>query len=148
VKLRTLAPSDYSPIISIVDDWWGRPISSSLSRLFFDHFFATSFVASLPSEPLAGFLVGFLSPSVPTDAYIHFVGVSPSARGSGVGRSLYSAFFELASSAGRTRVSAITSVVNSGSIAFHKRMGFSVSEPFAGYDGPGKDMVKFTRPLP
>ena len=147
MKLRTLNPADYSAIVSLVDTWWGRPIASSLPRLFFDHFYATSFVASLASEPLAGFLVGFLSPSEPADAYIHFVGVSPSARGCGVGRSLYSAFFSLASDAGRTRVCAITSVVNSGSIAFHRRMGFAVSDPILGYDGPGKDMVKFTRPL-
>jgi ribosomal protein S18 acetylase RimI-like enzyme len=147
MKMRTLAPSDYSPILSVVDSWWGRPVSSSLPRLFFDHFYATSLVASLPDEPLAGFLIGFLSPSVPTDAYIHFVGVSPSARGTGIGRSLYAAFFSLADAQGRSQVSAITSVVNSGSIAFHRRLGFSVSDPIAGYDGPGKDMVKFTRPL-
>lgn len=147
MKLRSLTPDDYEPILSVVDSWWGRPIAGSLPRLFFDHFHSTSFVAATPTLPLAGFLVGFLSPSVPTDAYIHFVGVGPSLRGCGLGRTLYSAFFSLAACAGRTRVTAITSVVNSGSIAFHQAMGFSVSPPRIGYDGPGKDMVKFTRPL-
>jgi len=147
MKLRALTPDDYEPIVSVVDDWWGRPIAGSLPRLFFDHFFTSSFVASSPLLPLAGFLVGFLSPSVPSDAYIHFVGVAPDFRGAGVGRSLYSAFFDLAASGGRTRVCAITSVVNSGSIAFHRRMGFAVSDPQVAYDGPGKDMVKFTRSL-
>jgi ribosomal protein S18 acetylase RimI-like enzyme len=148
MKLRSLTPADYEPIVAVLDSWWGRPIAGSLPRLFFDHFHSTSFVASSSSVPLAGFLVGFLSPSVLSDAYIHFVGVSPSVRGAGVGRMLYSAFFSLAGSSGRTRVSAITSVVNAGSIAFHRAMAFSVSDPYAGYDGPGKDMVKFTRPLP
>jgi predicted GNAT superfamily acetyltransferase len=68
-------------------------------------------------------------------------------RGGGLGRTLYAAFFALAASAGRTQVTAITSVVNSGSIAFHRAMGFSVSPPRIGYGGPGKDMVKFTRGL-
>lgn len=147
MNLRTLAPSDYEPVVSVVDEWWGRPISGALPRLFFDHFYATSFVASSADLPLAGFLVGFFSPSVPADAYIHFVGVSPAARGTGLGRTLYEAFFALATADGRTHVSAITSVVNSGSIAFHRAMGFSVSAPRPDYDGPGKDMVKFTRPL-
>jgi ribosomal protein S18 acetylase RimI-like enzyme len=148
MNLRTLAPSDYEPVVSVVDEWWGRPVSGALPRLFFDHFYATSFLATSPDSALAGFLVGFLSPSVPSDAYIHFVGVSPAVRGSGLGRTLYEAFFALAASDGRTRVSAITAVVNSGSIAFHRALGFSVSPPRPSYDGPGKDMVKFTRPLP
>jgi ribosomal protein S18 acetylase RimI-like enzyme len=147
MKLRGLTPDDYDPIVSVVDEWWGRPIAGSLPRLFFDHFFASSYVVSTRDLPLAGFLVGILSPSVPTDAYIHFVGVAPSMRGAGVGRALYDAFFALAVADGRTRVSAITSSVNSGSIAFHQRMGFTVNGPYAGYDGPGKNMVKFTRPL-
>jgi ribosomal protein S18 acetylase RimI-like enzyme len=147
MKLRPLTPDDYEPILSVVDEWWGRPIAASLPRLFFDHFHTTSFIASAENIPLAGFLVGFLSPSLPTDAYIHFVGVSPEARGAGTGRLLYDAFFALAQADGRTRVTAITSVVNAGSIAFHQAMGFSVSDPRIAYDGPGKDMVKFSRPL-
>ena len=49
MKLRTLAPDDYEPIVSVVDSWWGRPIAGSLPRLFFDHFHTTSFVASSES---------------------------------------------------------------------------------------------------
>lgn len=147
MKLRSLTPDDYEPILSVVDAWWGRPIAGSLPRLFFDHFHTTSFVASTDAVPLAGFLVGFLSPSVITDAYIHFVGVSPDARGEGVGRRLYEAFFDLAAADGRTRVTAITATVNERSIAFHRAMGFAVSEPIVAYDGPGKDMVKFSRAL-
>lgn len=147
MKLRTLTPGDYEPIVSIVDTWWGRPIAGSLPRLFFDHFHATSFVASIDETPLAGFLVGFLSPSILDEAYIHFVGVSPQARGTGVGRFLYESFFALAQAEKRTRVTAITSVVNAGSIAFHRAMGFAVSAPKTAYNGPGTDMVKFTRPL-
>jgi hypothetical protein len=32
---------------------------------------------------MSGFLIGFMSPSEPDEAYIHFVGVSPGARASG-----------------------------------------------------------------
>lgn len=147
MNLRTLTPSDYDPIVSVVNDWWGRPIAGSLPRLFFDHFFASSLVASTPDLPLAGFLVGILSPSAPTQAYIHFVGVAPTARSAGIGRSLYNAFFDLARTDGRAAVSCITAPTNSASIAFHRRMGFTVTGPHPAYDGPGKDMVKFTRLL-
>ncbi len=144
--MRPARPDDYDAIVSVVDEWWGRPIAAVLPRLFLDHFNATSLVAEHDGE-LAGFLVGFHSPSVPGDAYIHFVGVSPTARGSGLARRLYEAFFAAAAGDGCTRVRAITSPVNEGSIAFHRAMGFAVDGPVADYDGPGVDRVVFERGL-
>ena len=117
-----------------------------LPRLFFVHFRDTSFVAERDGA-LAGFLVGFLSPAEPAEAYVHFVGVSPEERGSGLGRALYERFFELARVNGRTRVSCVTSPLNSASIAFHEAIGFEPSRPLPGYDGPGEDRVVFTRSL-
>jgi GNAT superfamily N-acetyltransferase len=146
MEIRAARPEDYDKIIAVVDDWWGRPIAGALPRLFFDHFHRTSLLASL-DDAVIGFLVGILSPSTPEDAYIHFVGVAPTARGTGLGRVLYERFFELARADGRTRVGAITAPVNAGSVAFHQRMGFAVRGPVAGYDGPGKDMMVFSRTL-
>ncbi len=117
-----------------------------LPRLFFVHFRDTSFVAERDGE-LAGFLVGFLSAAEPEAAYVHFVGVDPAERGTGLGRELYERFFELARANGRTRVSCVTSPANSGSLAFHAAIGFQVGPPQAGYDGPGEDRVVFTRSL-
>jgi predicted GNAT superfamily acetyltransferase len=62
IKLRTAAAADYDRIIAVLDDWWGRPVRHSLPRVFLDHFYATSTVAESDGE-LAGFLIGFLSPS-------------------------------------------------------------------------------------
>jgi ribosomal protein S18 acetylase RimI-like enzyme len=101
----------------------------------------------VPGEPLRGFLVGFASPSVPQVAYIHFVGISPSDRGSGLGRQLYETFFAAAAAAGRREVRAVTAPVNAPSIAFHRAMGFEVSDPVIGHGGPGHDLVMFRRPL-
>ena len=117
-----------------------------LHRLFFTHFRGTSFVAERNGD-LTGFLVGFLSQSDPEAAYVHFVGVSPSERGSGLGRELYERFFEAARAAGRTRVSCVTSTANTRSVAFHTAIGFEPSEPQLGYDGPGEDRVVLTRAL-
>ncbi len=117
-----------------------------LPRLFFTHFRDTSFVAEREGD-LAGFLVGFLSQSEPQAAYIHFVGVSPEERGSGLGRKLYERFFEAARSRGRRTVSCVTSPANAGSLAFHRAIGFEPSEPRTDYDGPGEDRVVLTRAL-
>ncbi|GAA2860751.1 GNAT family N-acetyltransferase [Nonomuraea rubra] len=145
--LRPATPADYDAIAAVVDAWWGRPISGALPRLFLDHFHRTSLVAEGAGGELAGFLIGFLSPSLPDEAYIHFVGVAPDARKGGLARTMYERFFELARGDGRRVVKAITAPVNSGSIAFHGRMGFAVSEPVAGYHGPGTSLVTFSRPL-
>jgi len=68
-------------------------------------------------------------------------------RSLGIGRRLYEMFFEQAKREGRTTVKAITAPINTGSIAFHRRLGFSVSEPIENYDRPGTAHVVFARPL-
>jgi ribosomal protein S18 acetylase RimI-like enzyme len=146
VTLRTATPADYDRIAAVLDDWWGRPVGHALPRLFLDHFHATSTVAEA-GPGLAGFLIGFLSPSLPDAAYIHFVGVHPEHRGEGLARVLYERFFALAAADGRAVVRAVTAPVNAASIAFHTALGFAVSGPISGYDGPGDVKVRFERSL-
>jgi len=146
IGVRTAVADDYDRIVAVVDDWWGRPVRQVLPRVFLDHFHTTSFVAE-QGGALAGFLVGFLSPSADDTAYIHFVGVDPRLRGRGLARLLYEKFFALAAADGRRVVRAITAPVNSGSIAFHAAMGFTVTGPVDGYDGPGASKMLFERAL-
>ncbi|MFF8818767.1 GNAT family N-acetyltransferase [Leucobacter sp. NPDC015123] len=151
--IRQAAPGDYDAIIAVVDEWWGRPMTGAVQRLFLDHFFDTSFVAEPANSSnqapgsVVGFLIGFHSPGQPDTSYIHFVGVHPEARRSGLAGALYERFFASARSAGRSRVRAITSPINSRSVAFHQAVGFTVSEPISAYDGPGNDRVTFEREL-
>ena len=65
--VRAARPADYDTIIAVVDGWWGRAMSAGLPRLFLDHFFGTSLIAEHDGE-LAGFLIGFGSPSKPEEA--------------------------------------------------------------------------------
>jgi ribosomal protein S18 acetylase RimI-like enzyme len=143
---RPARPSDYDAIAAVLDEWWGRPVLGALPRLFLDHFHRSSLVVDGPAGPQA-FLVGILSPSAADRAYIQFVGVSPAARGRGLARQLYEEFFALARADGRRLVSAVTAPVNSGSAAFHRAMGFTVTGPVAGYDGPGHEKISFEREL-
>ena len=145
-EIRAARPADYDAIAAVMDDWWGRPVRGSLPRLFLDLFYGTSLVADGPAGP-AAFLVGILSPSDNRRAYIHFVGVAPQARQLGLARALYEQFFGLARADGRTLVRAVTSPVNTGSIAFHTALGFTVTGPVADYDGPGRDLMVFEREL-
>jgi ribosomal protein S18 acetylase RimI-like enzyme len=148
VEIRHAKPSDYGRVISRVNVWWeGRNMAPLLSRLFFLHFEGTSFVAEREDGDLAGFLVGFLSQTDPREAYVHFIGVAPEERGSGLGRELYERFFAEVAAHGRTVVRCVTSPVNEASVAFHKALGFEVERVAADYDGPGEDRVLLVRTL-
>lgn len=153
---RQIEPGDFDRLIGRVDDWWGgREMHTLLPRLFFEHFRDTSFVVEENGEIL-GFLIGFLAQSEPAEAYIHFVGVAPGHRRSGLGRAMYQHFFDLVRERGRTLVRCITSPVNEGSIAYHLAMGFEIESGDGSvdgisfhrdHDGPGQDRVLFVRRL-
>lgn len=156
MEFRHLEAHDHAPITAVVNDWWGgRSMAGLLPHLFFEHFRPTSFVIEDGGQIVA-FLVGFISQTDPQEAYIHFVGVHPAYRAQGVGRELYERFFETVRARGVEAVRCITSPVNSASIAFHTRMGFTI-EPGDGEvngmavardaDGPGEHRVRFRKAL-
>lgn len=141
---RNVTEEDYLRVIEVLNDWWGgRQMTQLLPRLFFEHFKPTSFVVE-DDGVLAAFLIGFISQTNPDKAYIHFVGVNPQHRKSGLARQLYETFFDTVRHAGCHTVQCITSPVNEGSVAFHSQMGFSVS---LGVDhaGPGHDRILFSK---
>jgi len=156
VVIRHLEQDDYQPIISVVDEWWGgRPMAAMLPKLFFIHFSSTSFTA-VDDGQIVGFLIGFVSQTFPDQAYVHFISVHPARRGEGLGRLLYEHFFVTAASLGCRTAQCVTAPVNRNSIAFHRRIGFSLLDsdykvdgmPVAvGYDGEGEDRVIFTKDL-
>jgi len=161
--IRTAREDDYPVIAGALQTWWTMPGFQSeagareraalVPRLWLQHFAGTSLVAEGKSQ-FVGFLIGFLSPGRPDEGYIHFVGVAPDARGTGIGRSLYERFFDVCARAGRTQVRCVTSPHNTSSIAFHTAMGFEVEPGSEGagpvrtkadYDGPGVHRVALVR---
>jgi predicted GNAT superfamily acetyltransferase len=147
LEIRHAEPADHARVAAVIDDWWGgRRVRDMLPRLFFTHFRETSFVAE-DGGWLVGFLCGFLSQTYPDQAYVHFVGVAPDRRGDGLARDLYERFFEAARAAGRSSVRCVTSPVNTGSIAFHTKLGFEIEAEVEGYDGPDGSRVLLRRAL-
>ncbi|MGH3327194.1 MAG: GNAT family N-acetyltransferase [Streptomycetales bacterium] len=146
LTVREAVPADYDTIITLMDSWWGRPVSAALPRLFLDHFHRTSFIVNR-GQTLVGFLVGFFSPDRDGEAYIHFVGVHPDRRGAGIGRLLYERFFMLGADHGKTVVRAITPPINEHSVEFHRALGFDVTGPVTDYHGPGQDRILFRKSL-
>ena len=154
--IRHIEPSDYPPIIKVINNWWGgRQMSDMLPNLFFVHFRNTCFAAEQDGE-LVAFLVGFVSQTFPDEAYIHFVGVNPMFRKSGLARALYEKYFVAVQKLGCSTVRCVTSPVNKDSISFHYSLGFSAKDSdkaidgisvFEGYDGEGQDRVLFYKYL-
>ncbi len=147
MTIRHAEPQDHARVVAVVDEWWGgRSMSPLLPRLFLDHFADTSLVVEDDGR-LEAFLVGFLSPARPDEAYIHFVGVAPEQRGAGIGRMLYDRFFAEVREQGRSVVRCVTSPANEVSVAFHEALGFEVDRVAKDYDGPGEDRVLLVRRL-
>ena len=162
---RQPTEADHARVQAVLAEWWGHMGGEHgdlqrallLPRLFLQHMTDTSTLVEDADGRVVAFLVGFLSPARPDAAYIHFVGVDPAARGGGLGRRLYEAFFAFAAARGAREVRCITGPGNRASVAFHTRMGFAL-EPgdreedgvpvHSDYDGPGLDRVSFVRPLP
>jgi ribosomal protein S18 acetylase RimI-like enzyme len=123
---RRPIPDDHERVMAVLPSWWdGRDLRALLPRLFFEHFRTTSFIVE-HEDTLVAFLVGFLCADHPDEAYIHFVGIAPAWRRVGLGRDLYRRFFALARADDRGVVRAVTAPVNTGSIAFHTALGFSM----------------------
>jgi predicted GNAT superfamily acetyltransferase len=148
VAIRHVQPSDYGRVIQHVNEWWGgREMAPMLPRLFFIHFESTSFVADRDDGTLAGFLIGFLSQTEDDTAYVHFIGVAPDERGSGLGRELYEHFFDAARQNGRAVVRCVTSPRNTLSLAFHEALGFEREGVAEDYDGAGNSRVLLAKRL-
>jgi ribosomal protein S18 acetylase RimI-like enzyme len=160
-EILQLTEEDFPHISQNLDVWWdGRNMSPMLPKLWFKDFASTSFVIRGDgSQPLA-FLVGYISQTDKTKAYVHFIGVHPEERTEGLGRSLYEAFATKALALGANRIEAVTSPINTTSLRFHESLGFMAIESSGAivlptqasaqkdFDGIGEDRVLLVKSLP
>jgi len=159
LRFRRPVEADHARIVGKVDEWWdGRSLHHLLPRLWFQHFTGTSWVAEDPGGRIVGFLIGFVSPDRPAEAYIHMVGASPDRRRAGLGRALYERFIEDVRAHGVQCIHAVTWPGNRVSVGFHRALGFTPSTgpgtqnlygtpAYPDYDAEGDDRVVFSREL-
>ena len=142
---RPLGKQDYDHIVQVIDRWWGGPTSALAHPLFFYELGSLARVVEHDGI-LVGFLLGFIAPGPPKTGYVHLVGIHPDYRRRGVGKVLYQTFEEDCRAAGCSRLKAITTTGNDGSLAFHKATGWHATR-VEDYAGPARPRVVFDKTL-
>jgi ribosomal protein S18 acetylase RimI-like enzyme len=104
----------------------------------------TAFVVRGEEGEVVAYVFGLLTPR--GVGYIHLVAVRDGHRREGLARALYERFATAARELGASSLKAFTQAENTRSIAFHRAMGFTVTE-VEDYVGPGEMRVVFTREL-
>ena len=145
MQIRGISKADFDYVVSVLDRWWGGPSGERAHPVFFYELGKDALIAEEDGQ-VVGFLLGFVAPTTPPSGYVHLVGIHPDFRRRGVGHLLYEQFTERCRAAGAQRIKAITTVGNEGSIAFHRAIGFDITED-PDYAGPDRARLVFTKEL-
>jgi ribosomal protein S18 acetylase RimI-like enzyme len=148
---------DHPGLADHIDDWHGgRRVHPAFGRYLLIHFASTSLLAETPEGRVAGYLVGFVSPDRPGEAFVHTAAVSPNLRRRGIGRELYRRFETLAAARGARRLVAHVWPGDPIAVRFHHAIGFETrggtmrlygTPAFPDHDAPGEDRAVFVRPV-
>lgn len=141
---------DYHQILTDITDFWGNDRTLSLHHPIFVHEFGNSAYVIKVDTIVIAYLFGFISQVTPT-AYVHLIGIHKDYQHKGLGTDLYNHFIAYAREKGCIKLKAITTPANNSSIAFHKKIGMTLSgnkningiEVVPDYSGPGQDRVVF-----
>ena len=145
LRIEPATVADVHQVVLDHERYWGDRDLRALHQTLFVHEFGETCFVARNDAGVVGYLFGFVTPQ--QVGYIHVIATRDDARGLGVGRMLHAAFAAAAGRLGAVRLKAITSVANTGSVAFHRGLGFEAAV-VEDYNGPGKPMVVFGRTLP
>lgn len=137
--------TDFHQALADHSRYWGERDLRSLHLLALVQEFGSTCLVARAEDGIRGYVFGFVTPD--GTGYVHLIATRDDARSTGLGRRLYTAFAEAAERHGARRLKAITSVGNTGSIAFHRSLGFD-AKIVDDYNGPGQAMAVFHRDLP
>jgi len=159
VSWRHPEETDHPGLVALVDDWYGgRRVHATFGRFLLAHFGSTSLLAETVDGTVAGYLVGFVSPDRPEEAFVHIAAVNPNLRRRGIGRELYRRFGILAAVRGARRVVAHVWPGDPIAVKFHRGLGFAPQSgdgemslygtlALPDYDYPGEDRAIFMRSI-
>ncbi|QBJ90272.1 GNAT family N-acetyltransferase [Streptomyces seoulensis] len=145
IRIAPAGVDDFHRVLADHPRYWGERDLRSLHLLALVQEFGHTCLVARAEDGIRGYVFGFVTPD--GTGYVHLIATREDARGAGLGRRLYTAFAKAAERHGARRLKAITSVGNSGSIAFHRSLGFE-AEVVDDYNGPGLAMAVFHRGLP
>jgi ribosomal protein S18 acetylase RimI-like enzyme len=143
---RRITKDDFDRIVTVIDHWWGGPISTLAHPIFFYELGRFARVVVDDADDVVGFLLGFVADEAERTGYVHLVGIHPAHRRKGVARTLYQEFVRDCARGGCTRMKAITTPGNEPSRRFHVALGWKVEE-LDDYAGPGRRRMVFTSPI-
>jgi GNAT superfamily N-acetyltransferase len=145
IQIAPAETADIHQVLAGHPRYWGERDLRSLHLLALVQEFGSTCLVARDEDGIRGYVIGFVTPT--GTGYVHLIATRDDARGTGLGRCLYMAFADAARRNGAVRLKAITSTGNTGSIAFHRRLGFD-TKIVDDYNGPGRPMVVFHRALP
>jgi GNAT superfamily N-acetyltransferase len=152
--IRQCSKTDFDLILNEFREFWDHDRTLPLHHpIFINEFADTAYVIEEGGQVIA-YMFGFISQTEPT-GYVQLLAVRGGYHKQGLARQLYAHFERQAGARGCTRLKAITSPVNSLSIAFHRAIGMRLlGTPNAegvpvvkDYAGPGKDRVVFEKDI-
>ncbi|MGW7067020.1 N-acetyltransferase family protein [Streptomyces sp. NPDC054855] len=145
IQIVPAAMAEFHQVLSDHSRYWGERDLRSLHLLALVQEFGSTCLVARAEDGIRGYIFGFVTPN--GTGYVHLIATRDDARGTGLGRRLYAAFAEAADLHGARQLKAITSIENTGSIAFHRSLGFD-TKIVDDYHGPGRAMAVFHRVLP
>lgn len=136
-------PALLGEVIQEMSAFWGERDMRSLHHPIWLRQFAEDAFMVREDDQLVGYLLGVTRAPI---GYVHLVAARSDRRNLGMGRRLYDALKAHARERGASEVQAITTTGNTGSIAFHERLGFT-ARVVDHYAGPGQSRMVFSSPL-
>ncbi|MBV1949522.1 GNAT family N-acetyltransferase [Streptomyces sp. BV129] len=145
IHIAPAGVADFHQVLTDHPRYWGERDLRSLHLLALVQEFGSTCLIARAEDGIRGYIFGFVTPD--RTGYVHLIATRDDARGTGLGRRLYATFAEAAERHGAQRLKAITSIENTGSIAFHRSLGFD-AKIVDDYNGSGLAMAVFHRDLP
>jgi GNAT superfamily N-acetyltransferase len=154
MEITNCSKQDFDQILTEFKEFWDSDRTLALHHPTLVNEFGNSAFVIRDGRKVIAYLFGFLSQTSPI-GYIQLLSVRQGYRKRGLARQLYDHFTGFALAHGCTKLKAITSPVNSLSIAFHKSIGMMPTGEDKiddipvkkDYSGPGRDRVIFMKDI-
>jgi len=123
MNITPCSKSDFDQIVTELPEFWGHNLLRALHHPMFLNEFGDCAHVIRDGAKVVAYLFGFVTHPAPV-GYIHLVAVRRTHRHLGLARRLYDHFTALALARGCRQLRAITGADNTGSIRFHRSLGF------------------------